>query len=126
MMGSRSLWQDGSLPSGMHLYSLSPLMQIKHSMRRKVSKNMSFFTLKDTFGTAQLVARFPRSAAATGDSLPGSPVVVSRNIIEDLSSVPKESTILVQGTVKTRPQQAQRDVSNALAVSFGSFYSHTS
>ncbi|KAF8332813.1 uncharacterized protein EI90DRAFT_3145409 [Cantharellus anzutake] len=47
---------------------------------RKISKSMAFFSLKDSFGTTQL-----------------------------LSNVPLESTLLIQGRVKTRPQQAQRD-----------------
>ncbi len=76
---------------------------------------MSFVTLKDAFGTTQLVARLPRSATAAGDRLPTLPV--SRNLVEELSNIPRESTVLVQGIVKTRPQQAQRDVSSVLPMS---------
>ncbi|KAF8314877.1 uncharacterized protein EI90DRAFT_3159368 [Cantharellus anzutake] len=69
---------------------------------------MAFFSLKDSFGTTQLVALPRHDASKDGSSAPSfSPI--SRNIIEELSNVPLESTLLIQGRVKTRPQQAQRD-----------------
>ncbi|EIW82250.1 hypothetical protein CONPUDRAFT_136775 [Coniophora puteana RWD-64-598 SS2] len=60
---------------------------------RKVSKTLSFFPIKDSYGTTQLV--------------------VQRNPQEDdplraLSDVPVESAVLIQGHVRLRPNSARR------------------
>ncbi|KAH7916741.1 hypothetical protein BJ138DRAFT_1169052 [Hygrophoropsis aurantiaca] len=61
---------------------------------RKVSKSLSFFPIKDSSGTTQLV--------------------VHRNGNEDahlmaLSDVPVESTVLIEGQVLIRPEKSQRN-----------------
>ena len=63
---------------------------------RKISKAVSFFSLKDSQGTTQLVAR---RVGELGASIAG------------LSDVQVESTVLVEGTVKVRPRDAQKEVS---------------
>ncbi|KAG8903201.1 hypothetical protein FRB99_003613 [Tulasnella sp. 403] len=54
---------------------------------------MSFFSLRDTSGTAQVVVR--RSNAIDGD------------ILSRMSEVPVESVVIVKGKVKSRPQNAR-------------------
>ena len=61
---------------------------------RKISSSLSFFTLKDSNGTTQLVAN--RDSAH------------SSNVLDALANVPVESVVLVQGSVRLRPQKAQR------------------
>ncbi|KDQ07598.1 hypothetical protein BOTBODRAFT_597953 [Botryobasidium botryosum FD-172 SS1] len=61
---------------------------------RKISKSMSFFSLKDSHGTTQLVVR----------RTPGA----SEDVLASLSEIPIESTVLIQGKVKPRPKDAQR------------------
>ncbi|KAH7930300.1 hypothetical protein BV22DRAFT_1140177 [Leucogyrophana mollusca] len=61
---------------------------------RKVSKSLSFFPIKDSSGTTQLV--------------------VHRNGDEDgnltaLSAVPVESTVLIEGKVRVRPEKSRRN-----------------
>lgn len=55
-------------------------------------KHVSFFPLKDSHGTTQLVVNHSEAPEAS----------------EVLSSLPPESTVLVQGTVALRPQGARR------------------
>ncbi|KAJ7283865.1 hypothetical protein C8J57DRAFT_1677364 [Mycena rebaudengoi] len=59
---------------------------------RKGGKLLSFFPLKDSLGTTQLVVNHPQPA----DNRPS------------LSDVPVESTVLIEGTVLPRPAAAKR------------------
>lgn len=59
---------------------------------RKVGKELYFFPLKDSHGTVQLVV----------------PSEVGKETLELISSVPVESTVLVQGTVSERPSKQKR------------------
>ncbi|KAI6004094.1 tRNA synthetases class II-domain-containing protein [Pisolithus albus] len=61
---------------------------------RKVSKAMSFFPIKDSHGTTQLVVRRKRDSCA-GD-------------LAALSDIPIESTVLIEGEVRVRPQTSRR------------------
>lgn len=54
-------------------------------------KRVSFFPLKDSHGTTQLILSDPQG-------------------FSDLANVPLESSVLVQGTVLPRPQEAKRQV----------------
>ncbi|KAI6035436.1 tRNA synthetases class II-domain-containing protein [Pisolithus orientalis] len=63
---------------------------------RKVSKAMSFFPIKDSHGVTQLVVRRKRDSCA-GDHLAA------------LSDIPVESTVLIEGEVRVRPQSSRRD-----------------
>ncbi|EJD53852.1 hypothetical protein AURDEDRAFT_110577 [Auricularia subglabra TFB-10046 SS5] len=65
---------------------------------RPVSKAFSFFPLKDAHGSTQLVAFKPKK-----DAPPDAP-----NVLAQLSAVPVESTVLVEGDVVARPQNAVR------------------
>ncbi|KAJ8585301.1 hypothetical protein M405DRAFT_911871 [Rhizopogon salebrosus TDB-379] len=60
---------------------------------RKVSKSMSFFPIKDSSGTTQLVIR----KGNADDHLAA------------LSDVPVESTIVIEGQVRIRPEQSRRN-----------------
>ena len=62
---------------------------------RKVSKKLSFFGLRDSYGTTQLVA----DARTLGPEL-----------LAALRDVPEESTVLVEGVVRERPTSQQRNV----------------
>ncbi|KAJ7638608.1 tRNA synthetases class II-domain-containing protein [Roridomyces roridus] len=59
---------------------------------RKGGKHLSFFPLRDSFGTTQLIVNHPE--------VPGNQL--------SLSQVPPESTVLIEGTVLPRPPNAQR------------------
>ncbi|KAI6105528.1 hypothetical protein F5141DRAFT_1124249 [Pisolithus sp. B1] len=61
---------------------------------RKVSKAMSFFPIKDSHGTTQLVVRRKRDSCA-GD-------------LAALSDIPVESTVLIEGEVRVRPEGSRR------------------
>lgn len=63
---------------------------------RKISKSFSFFPLKDSYGTTQLVAHHDRAN-------PGK--------FAALSAVPPESVVLIQGRVRSRPDHSKRPVS---------------
>ena len=63
--------------------------------RRKVSKKLSFFGLRDSCGTTQLVA----DARTLGPEL-----------LASIRDIPEESTVLVEGVVRERPSSQQRDV----------------
>ena len=60
---------------------------------------MSFYTLKDSSGSTQLVATGRRLSAGTS--------------LEYMSQIPPESSVVVQGEVKLRPLSSQRSVSNS-------------
>ncbi|KAF8271780.1 hypothetical protein EI94DRAFT_1770283 [Lactarius quietus] len=70
---------------------------------RKVSKSLSFFPLRDSYGTTQLVVHSPHAP-------PSDPKNKQHNLINDLARVPVESTVLVQGTVRLRPDKQRRPV----------------
>ncbi|KAI0663087.1 hypothetical protein C8Q70DRAFT_491509 [Cubamyces menziesii] len=61
----------------------------------KVSKKLSFFGIRDSYGTTQLVA----------DSRMCGP-----DILAAMREVPEESVVLVEGTVRPRPESQRRDV----------------
>ncbi|KZW03952.1 hypothetical protein EXIGLDRAFT_709477 [Exidia glandulosa HHB12029] len=65
---------------------------------RPVSKSFSFFPLKDANGSTQLVAFKPKKDAPEN----------TRNVLAELSQVPVESTVLIEGEVVLRPQNAVR------------------
>jgi len=60
----------------------------------QASKSLSFFTLRDSYGATQLVAS--KSSA--------------QGLLTNMSGVPLESTVLVEGKVKLRPLKDQRSV----------------
>ncbi|KAI0773883.1 hypothetical protein C8Q74DRAFT_791548 [Fomes fomentarius] len=61
----------------------------------KVSKKLSFFGVRDSSGTIQLVV----DARTCGPEL-----------LAAMRAVPEESTVLVEGTVRARPGSQQRDI----------------
>ncbi|KAM5535695.1 hypothetical protein V8D89_010682 [Ganoderma adspersum] len=61
----------------------------------KVSKKLSFFGLRDSYGTTQLVA----DARTLGPEL-----------LASMRDVPEESTVLVEGVVRERPSSQQRNI----------------
>lgn len=62
-----------------------------------MSKSLSFYTLKDSSGSTQLVAASRPSPEA--------------DILESMRQIPLESSILVEGEAKARPSRARRAVS---------------
>ncbi|KAF8528865.1 tRNA synthetases class II-domain-containing protein [Hysterangium stoloniferum] len=62
---------------------------------RKVSKLLSFYTLKDSSGSAQLMVSGKQND----------------NILEFMRTIPPESSVLIEGEVKERPPSAKRSVS---------------
>jgi hypothetical protein len=65
--------------------------------RRKIFKSMSFFPLMDSYGTIQLVVT---RKTCQSDSDP----------LSELSDVPTESAVLIQGHVRLRPANSMRRV----------------
>ncbi|KAL1946671.1 hypothetical protein VTO73DRAFT_14775 [Trametes versicolor] len=61
----------------------------------KVSKKLSFFDIRDSHGTTQLVVD-SRSCGV--------------DVLSEMRNVPEESTVLVEGSVRRRPAAQQRDV----------------
>ncbi|KAI0370230.1 hypothetical protein BV20DRAFT_1019264 [Pilatotrama ljubarskyi] len=61
----------------------------------KVSKKLSFFGIRDSYGTTQLVV----------DSRTCGP-----DVLVAMREVPEESTVLVEGVVRQRPESQRRDV----------------
>ncbi|KAI0356589.1 hypothetical protein OH77DRAFT_1423519 [Trametes cingulata] len=61
----------------------------------KVSKKLSFFGIRDSYGTTQLVA----DARTCGP-----------DVLAAMREVPEESTVLVEGVVRQRPESQRRDV----------------
>ncbi|KAH9963187.1 tRNA synthetases class II-domain-containing protein [Russula dissimulans] len=66
---------------------------------RKISKSLSFFPLRDSYGTTQLVVHTP-----TGDPPGGQQC----NLVADLGRIPVESTVLIHGHVRLRPEKQRR------------------
>ena len=60
-----------------------------------MSKKLSFFGLRDSYGATQLVA----DARACGPEL-----------LAAMRDVPEESTVLIEGVVRRRPEAQRRDV----------------
>ena len=83
---------------------------ISDSPSRKVSKTLSFFPLRDSYGTTQLVVHTP-----TGD--PGSDAL--SNLITEFRRIPVESTVLVHGHVRKRPEKQRRPVNCAPLIPLG-------
>jgi aspartyl-tRNA synthetase len=77
----------------------------------KVSKTMSFFPLRDSSGTAQLVAFRPKAMLeeASSPDTQGPPP----SAIDTLSDSPVESAVVIEGEVRLRPPKQQRPVSIA-------------
>jgi hypothetical protein len=78
---------------------------VSHAPSRKVSKFLSFFPLRDSYGTTQLVVHTP----TTGDSLPDEHSKPS-NLVTELEHIPVESTVLIHGHVRLRPEKQRRPV----------------
>lgn len=83
-----------------------PLTLTSHAPSSKVSKSLSFFPLRDSYGTTQLVVHTP-----PGDPPPDGDVQQS-NSLTDLARIPVESTVLIQGHVRLRPEKQRRPVIN--------------
>jgi hypothetical protein len=62
---------------------------------RKISNSVSFFSIRDSYGTTQLVANATVSQK-------------SSSVLKALADTPVESVVLVHGTVRKRPLNAQR------------------
>ncbi|KAI0676923.1 hypothetical protein C8Q78DRAFT_1087030 [Trametes maxima] len=82
--------------------SLSPADADKHVVlqgwlvpKGKVSKKLSFFGLRDSYGSTQLVVD-SRTCGA--------------EVLTAMREIPDESTVLVEGIVRQRPESQQRDV----------------
>jgi aspartyl-tRNA synthetase len=58
---------------------------------------MSFFSIKDSFGTTQLLVLRKQEDAGR---------------LSALSEVPVESTVLIEGQVRMRPEKSRRPVSH--------------
>lgn len=72
---------------------------------RKASRTLSFFPLKDSYGTTQLVVyRDPANV----------------DKFAALSAVPSESVVLIQGRVRSRPVHSKRTVRFPFVIPFGS------
>ena len=98
---SRTVVLLPSLPSRASVCHSRPT---SHTPSRKLSKSLSFFPLRDSYGTTQLVVHAP-----VGDpSLDGD--VQQSNHVTELARIPVESTVLVQGHVRLRPQKQRRPV----------------
>lgn len=90
-----------SLPSRASVCHSRPT---SHAPSRKVSKSLSFFPLRDSYGTTQLVVHTPVGRP----SLDGD--VQQSNPVTDLARIPVESTVLIQGHVRLRPEKQRRPV----------------
>ena len=88
------------------LGACQPLTLTSHAPSSKISKSLSFFPLRDSYGTTQLVVHTP-----PGDPPPEGGVQQS-NLPTDLARIPVESTVLVQGHVRLRPEKQRRPVIN--------------
>ena len=62
---------------------------------RRASKSLSFYPLRDSYGTTQLAVHRDHASAEK---------------LAALSTVPPESVVLIQGRVRSRPIQSKRDV----------------
>ena len=100
-------FQNGIPPPRLSLperASVSHSRPASHAPSRKVSKSLSFFPLRDSYGTTQLVVHTPLGCP----SLDGD--VQQSNDVADLARVPVESTVLIQGHVRLRPEKQRRPV----------------
>jgi len=66
-----------------------------HLLHRKISKSLSFFPLRDSYGTTQLVVHRDQT---------------NTQKLAALSAVPPESVVLIQGRVRSRPNHSKRSV----------------
>lgn len=83
-----------------------PLTLTSHTPSSKVSRSLSFFPLRDSYGTTQLVVHTPPGSPPTdGDAQ-------QSNLLTELARTPVESTVLVQGHVRLRPEKQRRPVIN--------------
>lgn len=80
--------------------------------KRKANASLWFFTLRDSFGTVQLVVNAKDAPSAAGEA-------------ERLMGVPLESVVQVQGTVKERVRKANVDESTMKVGSWLWFFSCT-
>ena len=62
---------------------------------RQMSKKMSFFQLRDSYGATQLIA----DVRTCGEE-----------VLNAMRKIPNESTVMVEGTVRVRPKSQRRDV----------------
>ncbi|KAI0002982.1 tRNA synthetases class II-domain-containing protein [Russula compacta] len=69
---------------------------------RKVSKSLSFFPLRDSYGTTQLVAHAPAVDPLSEGRGQQS------NLVAKLARVPVESAVLIHGHVRSRPEKQRR------------------
>ncbi|KAH9999427.1 tRNA synthetases class II-domain-containing protein [Russula vinacea] len=70
---------------------------------RKVSKSLSFFPLRDSYGTTQLVVHAP-----TSDPLLPDGHSQRSSLVTELERIPIESTVLIHGDVRLRPEKQRR------------------
>jgi len=73
-------------------HSPLPFLRLPH---RKLSKSFSFFPLKDSYGTTQLVVQRDKTNVQK---------------FAALSAAPPESVVLIQGHVRSRPDHSKRSV----------------
>lgn len=97
--GKRVLLAGWILPER-SAYSTTHMHALISLSYRPVSKSFSFFPLRDAYGATQLVAFRPKKDAPED----------ARNVLAELSQIPVESTVLVEGDVSLRPQNAVRPV----------------
>ncbi|KAI0301810.1 tRNA synthetases class II-domain-containing protein [Multifurca ochricompacta] len=71
---------------------------------RKVSKSLSFFPLRDSYGTTQLVVHSPARYSPPGPGQACQPT----DLVTQLARIPVESIILIQGHVRLRPEKQRR------------------
>ena len=93
-----SSFPAGSYPKGPLLSPPlpSPLsLPFSHLPHRKISKSLSFFPLRDSYGITQLVVHRDQTNAQK---------------LAALSAVPPESVVLIQGRVRSRPNHSKRSV----------------
>lgn len=106
MLAPASSSLAGSSQNGDYLSSLSTTYHASSSFLLRKGKLVSFFPLKDSYGTTQLILNhsqgFPELSA--------------------LKDVPIESSVLIEGTVLLRPQEAKRPV----CLLFMFYFSHVS
>ncbi|KAF8505505.1 tRNA synthetases class II-domain-containing protein [Russula emetica] len=69
---------------------------------RKVSKTLSFFPLRDSYGTTQLVVHTPRVDPGPDEASEES------NPMTEFGRIPVESTVLIHGNVRLRPEKQRR------------------
>lgn len=85
----------GSYPKGHSSLSWSSSVFIR-LLYRKTHKSFSFFPLRDSYGTTQLVVHRDH---------------ITTEKFATLSAVPPESVVTIQGRVRSRPNHSKRPVS---------------